>query len=240
MWIFISRLILQNRIIIILLVAGITFFMVNKGRDVRLSYSMAKLLPSDHPISLDYKVFLEKYGEQNIVVIAIEDSLILTLEHLLKWDKVTQDIEIINGVQQVISFANLPILLKDTANKKFVLKRWFSQDVKTQDQLDSAFSQYCNQPFYKGLINSNDNKVSTMLITLDDIVMKSANREKLIFSIKDLVDAYADEFQTKVYYSGLPYIRTVDSIKVKNEISLFIIFTLLITSLILFLFFKIK
>ena len=238
MWIFLSRLILKNRIIIILLIAGITVFMVKKGRDVRLSYSMAKLLPNDHPISLDYQVFLEKYGAQNVLVIAIEDSLISTLEHLLKWDKVTQDIEIINGVEQVVSFANLPVLLKDTINKKFTLKRWFSQDVKTQLQLDSAFSQYSKQPFYKGLINSNDNKVSTLLISLDNIVMKSASREELIFSIKDLVDAYSDEFQTKVHYSGLPYIRTVDSIKIKDEISLFIIFTLLITSLILFLFFR--
>jgi predicted RND superfamily exporter protein len=238
MWIFLSRLILKNRIIIILLIAGITVFMVKKGRDVRLSYSMAKLLPSDHPISLDYQVFLEKYGAQNVLVIAIEDSLISTLEHLLKWDKVTQDIEIINGVEQVVSFANLPVLLKDTINKKFILKRWFSQDVKTQLQLDSAFSQYSKQPFYKGLINSNDNKVSTLLISLDNIVMKSASREELIFSIKDLVDAYSDEFQTMVHYSGLPYIRTVDSIKIKDEISLFIIFTLLITSLILFLFFR--
>ena len=238
MWIFLSRLILKNRIIIILLIAGITVFMVKKGRDVRLSYSMAKLLPSDHPISLDYQVFLEKYGAQNVLVIAIEDSLISTLEHLLKWDKVTQDIEIINGVEQVVSFANLPVLLKDTINKKFILKRWFSQDVKTQLQLDSAFSQYSKQPFYKGLINSNDNKVSTLLISLDNIVMKSASRKELIFSIKDLVDAYSDEFQTKVHYSGLPYIRTVDSIKIKDEISLFIIFTLLITSLILFLFFR--
>jgi predicted RND superfamily exporter protein len=238
MWIFLSRLILKNRIIIILLIAGITVFMVKKGRDVRLSYSMAKLLPNDHPISLDYQVFLEKYGAQNVLVIAIEDSLISTLEHLLKWDKVTQDIEIINGVEQVVSFANLPVLLKDTINKKFILKRWFSQDVKTQLQLDSAFSQYSKQPFYKGLINSNDNKVSTLLISLDNIVMKSASREELIFSIKDLVDAYSDEFQTMVHYSGLPYIRTVDSIKIKDEISLFIIFTLLITSLILFLFFR--
>ena len=238
MWIFLSRLILKNRIIIILLIAGLTVFMVKKGRDVRLSYSMAKLLPSDHPISLDYQVFLEKYGAQNVLVIAIEDSLISTLEHLLKWEKVTQDIEIINGVEQVVSFANLPVLLKDTVNKKFILKRWFSQDVKTQVQLDSAFSQYSKQPFYKGLINSNDNKVSTLLISLDNIVMKSASRKELIFSIKDLVDAYSDEFQAKVHYSGLPYIRTVDSIKIKEEISLFIIFTLLITSLILFLFFR--
>ena len=238
MWIFLSRLILKNRIIIILFITLVTIFMAKEGRDVQLSYSIAKLLPSDHPISLDYQDFLEKYGAQNILVFAVEDSLISTLEHLQRWEKLTQDIEIINGVNKVISFTNLPILIKDTVNKKFVLKRWFSKSIKTEEQLDSAFSQYNKQLFYKGLINSNDNKVSNMLITLDDIIMKSATREELIFSIKDLVDAYAQEFQTNVHYSGLPYIRTVDSIKVKKEISLFIIFTLFITSLILFLFFR--
>jgi len=238
MWRFLSELILKNRIIIILLIAGITTFMIQQGKNVRLSYTMAKLLPNDHKVSLDYQGFLDKYGAQNIMVIAVEDSLITNLDHLLKWDKATRDIESINGVEKVISFSNLPILFKDIENKKFITKRWFSDGIKTQEELDSAFAQYSRQPFYNGLINTTDNKVSIMLISLDNTVMKSISREELIFSIKDLADAYADEFQTKVRYSGLPYIRTVDSIKVKEEISLFIIFTLLITSLILFLFFR--
>ena len=238
MWRFLSELILKNRIIIILLIAGITTFMIQQGKNVRLSYTMAKLLPNDHKVSLDYQGFLDKYGAQNIMVIAVEDSLITNLDHLLKWDKATRDIESINGVEKVISFSNIPILFKDIENKKFITKRWFSDGIKTQEELDSAFAQYSRQPFYNGLINTTDNKVSIMLISLDNTVMKSISREELIFSIKDLADAYADEFQTKVRYSGLPYIRTVHSIKVKEEISLFIIFTLLITSLILFLFFR--
>ena len=36
----------------------------------------------------------------------------------------------------------------------------------------------------------------------------------------------------------MPYLRTIDSIKVKDEISVFIILTLLMTSLILFVFFR--
>jgi len=238
MWRFLSELILKNRIIIILLITGVTTFMIQQGKNVRLSYTMAKLLPNDHKVSLDYQGFLDKYGAQNIMVIAVEDSLITNLDHLLKWDKATRDIESINGVEKVISFSNIPILFKDIENKKFITKRWFSDGIKTQEELDSAFAQYSRQPFYNGLINTTDNKASIMLISLDNTVMKSISREELIFSIKDLADAYADEFQTKVRYSGLPYIRTVHSIKVKEEISLFIIFTLLITSLILFLFFR--
>jgi len=238
MWRFLSRLILKNRIIIILIIAGATTFMVQKGKEARLSYSMAKLLPDDHKVSLDYQNFLEKYGVQNVLVIAIEDSLITNLEHISKWDEVTNNIESIYGVEQVVSFANIPFVLKDTANSQFIVKRWFSENIKSQAELDDAFLKYTKQPFYKGLINSDNNQITTMLITLDDDVVRSASRDQLIFTVKDLVDAYADEFKIKAHYSGLPYIRTIDSIKVKEEISLFIIFTLLITSLILFLFFR--
>ena len=238
MWRFLSRLILKNRIIIILIIAGATTFMVQKGKEARLSYSMAKLLPDDHKVSLDYQNFLEKYGAQNVLVIAIEDSLITNFEHISKWDEVTKNIESIYGVEQVVSFANIPFVLKDTANSQFIVKRWFSEKIKNQADLDVAFLQYTKQPFYKGLINSKDNQITTMLITVDDDVVRSSSRDQLIFAIKDLVDAYADKFKIKAHYSGLPYIRTVDSIKVKEEISLFIIFTLLITSLILFLFFR--
>jgi len=238
MWRFLSSLILKNRIIIILIIAGATTFMIQKGKEARLSYSMAKLLPNDHKVSLDYQNFLEKYGTQNVLVIAIEDSLITNLNHLSSWDKVTKDIEAISGVNQIVSFTNIPFVLKDTSSNRFVVKRWFSDKIKTQDELDNAFSEFLKQPFYKGLINSADNTVSSMLITLDNEIVKSANRNQLIFSIKNIVDTYANDFKVKAHYSGLPYIRTVDSIKVKEEISLFIIFTLLITSLILFLFFR--
>ena len=74
MWRFLSELILKNRIIIILLIAGITTFMIQQGKNVRLSYTMAKLLPNDHKVSLDYQGFLDKYGAQNVMVIAVEDS----------------------------------------------------------------------------------------------------------------------------------------------------------------------
>ena len=51
-------------------------------------------------------------------------------------------------------------------------------------------------------------------------------------TIKALVDNYSTDFGVKAHYSGLPYIRTVDSIKVKKENSMFILFTLIITALI--------
>ena len=238
MWKFLSNFILKNRIVIIIMITALTVFMAQKGREAKLSYSMAKLLPNDHQVSVDYNDFLNKYGSQNVLVIAVEDSLITTLSHLKKWDKVSESIKNINGIEQIISFSNLPILQKDADEKKFTVKKWFSEDIQTEEEFQKALAIYQSQPFFKGLINSEDNKVTTLLITLDEEMIRSSKREILIFSIKALVDNYSTDFGVKAHYSGLPYIRTVDSVKVKNEISMFILFTLLITALILFLFFR--
>ena len=238
MWKFLSNIILKNRIVIIIMITALTVFMAQKGREAKLSYSMAKLLPNDHQVSVDYNDFLNKYGSQNVLVIAVEDSLITTLSHLKKWDKVSESIKNINGIEQIISFSNLPILQKDADEKKFTVKKWFSEDIQTEEEFQKALAIYQSQPFFKGLINSEDNKVTTLLITLDEEMIRSSKREILIFSIKALVDNYSTDFGVKAHYSGLPYIRTVDSVKVKNEISMFILFTLLITALILFLFFR--
>lgn len=238
MWKFLSNFILKNRIVIIIMITALTVFMAQKGREAKLSYSMAKILPNDHQVSVDYNAFLNKYGSQNVLVIAVEDSLITTLSHLKKWDKVSESIKNINGVEQIISFSNLSILQKDTDEKKFTVKKWFSEDVQTEEEFQKALTIYQSQPFFKGLINSEDNKVATLLITLDEEMIRSSKREILISSIKDLVDNYSTDFGVKAHYSGLPYIRTVHSVKVKNEISMFILFTLLITALILYLFFR--
>ena len=238
MWKFLSNFILKNRIVIIIMITALTVFMAQKGREAKLSYSMAKLLPKDHQVSIDYNDFLNKYGSQNVLVIAVEDSLITTLSHLKKWDKVSESIRKINGIEHIISFSTLPILQKDADEKKFTVKKWFSEDIQTEEEFQKSLAIYQSQPFFKGLINSDDNKVTTLLITLDEEMIRSSKREILIFSIKDLVDNYSTDFGVKAHYSGLPYIRTVDSVKVKNEISMFILFTLLITALILYLFFR--
>ena len=56
------------------------------------------------------------------------------------------------------------------------------------------------------------------MIKLDDEMLLTPARENLIFSIKAITDAYAEKYKVEIHYSGLPYIRTVHSIKVKAEI----------------------
>tara|TARA_B100000963_G_scaffold84733_5_gene72374 strand:+ start:1812 stop:4193 length:2382 start_codon:yes stop_codon:yes gene_type:complete len=238
MWKYISKFILRNRIFLIFLIVGITSLMAYNAKDAKLAYTMAKLLPNDHQTNVEYEDFLKVYGEQNLFVIAIKDSNFLNVNNLADINNITQNIEGLKGVISIVSITNISFLVKDTTTSKLVLKRWYSKDFSSKKEIDSAFINFSNQSIYKGILNNLDNTITTLLISLDENIVKTPQRIELIFKIKDIVNKYEKKYKASIHYSGLPYIRTIDSLMVKEEITYFIILALIITAFILFLFFK--
>ena len=57
MWKYISDIILKNRLVIIGVLFVYIFLMGYKAQQVKLSYSIAQLVPIDHQISIDYNRF---------------------------------------------------------------------------------------------------------------------------------------------------------------------------------------
>ena len=223
MWKVLSEIILKNRILIILIIMSITVFMFQKGQEARLSYMMPKLLPDNHEARIDYDNFLNKYGTQNIFIIAIEDSQLTNYDHINALSNITHDINNVKGVEKVISITNLPILLKDTIAEQFIARKWLSSKIKNQEEMDKEIRRFLTQPFYKNQLTNTNNTVTALLISLNDEIIKSANREELIFTIKNLIDDYSTEYNLVPHFSGLPYLRTVDSIMVRSEILMFVL-----------------
>ena len=93
MWNYFSNLIFKNKLILIALLIIVTLFMLNSARDVKLSYTIAKLLPSDHKVSLDFDYFTQKYGENNIIVIGVDDPNFNNIEHVKDWNNISESIE---------------------------------------------------------------------------------------------------------------------------------------------------
>ena len=188
MWNLLSRFIIRYRILILVVIVGVTVFMLHSATGVRMSYSLPKMLPEDHPVSLDYLNFQEKYSEQNIVVIAIEDAHFHHISHFKAWAEVSNKIKYISGVEQVVSITELPLLHKDTLEKKFYTELWYDSLIITQDELDIVFSSFLSQPFYKGLLMNERNYTTALMIKLDNEVLLTPERKDLIFSIKKITD----------------------------------------------------
>ena len=73
----ISNIILNSRGLIISLLVALTILMVYYAYPPNFSYEMAKLLPSDHPVSTDFDNFTNQFwkNNENTITIAVQDSL---------------------------------------------------------------------------------------------------------------------------------------------------------------------
>ena len=237
MWNALSSIILKYRILFAVIICVITAIMAKHAVNVEYSVERAKILPPTHQVFLENQKFQKTYGNHHVMAIAITDSNFFKLDNFATWDSLCNKIEKINGVDNIISVNKLSKLVKDTAEQKFEIKSWFPKNISSQEILDSLVLDLDKQKFYDGIFSDN-NTGTLVLIDLNDEIINSKKRDELVFSIKDLSDQYSKKYSVDIHYSGMPYMRSVQSVSLKKEITLFIFLTLFITSFILFLFFR--
>ena len=213
--------------------------MAYRGSHVEMSYQYSQLLPKKDKAFTDYKHFIKLFGEEgNLIVAGVEDSDFFQLQHFKKWQKLNADLKKIDCVDNLISASSSYDLTKNTSQHKFDLKKIFSEDITSQKQLDSLSIIFRSLPFYKGLLYAPKDNVFLIGITVNKEKLKSKAREKLVLSIKKRCDEFSQETKLKLHYSGLPYIRVINSIQIKKEIYLFSLLAIAICAFILFIFFR--
>ncbi len=239
MWQVIVRVILRYRLIILSLIALITLFMGYTGSKINMSYEMASMLPNDDPINIEYQKFKKQFGQDgSVIFVAIQDSNLFTLDHFRSWYDLTGNVSKINGVEGVVSAAHAFSLVRNDSLKKFDFKPILNHRPTSQAEVDSAKKILYSLPLYNGRLFNKKTNVNLMMITLDKTVINSKKRIPLIGEIKEMIDQYGSTYHIKIHYSGLPYIRTVTSKMIQNELLLFILMALVIASILLFILFK--
>jgi len=240
-WNSIARVILRNRVTIIIITLCLTAFLATQWKNMRFSYTEANLLPDDDEINLEYNKFLDTFGEEgNLIVIAVKDSTLFTPEKFAAWNKLTDTLKTYSEIDHVISLGTLKKLEKFDNPKRFEMvpfiqgKNWDSTEVAGYK--DELFNKL---PFYKNLVYSGNKKtVQTALYLNEDIVNSKERKTFVIEDLKPLIDKFQEDSKMEVYVSGMPYIRTLNSQNIIDEIGLFIGAALLVTSLIFFFFFR--
>lgn len=240
-WGFVARFILRNRTGILVVIAIITVLLALQWKNMRFTYTEANLLPDDHPINLEYDAFLNHFGEEgNLIVMGVKDSTIFTPKKFKAWNQLSKDIEKYKEVDLTLSIGNLKKLQKRTDTTGFELVPFINDSVFSDASLTVYKNQLFNEfPFYDGLIYSPDKKsIRSAIYLKKDIVNTSARKDFVIDDLIPLIKNFEKETGIKVHTSGMPYIRTLNSQSIIDEIGLFIGGALLVTSLIFFFFFR--
>ena len=239
-WAITARIILRNRILILFLIAAFTLFLAMQWENMRFSNSQANLLPDDHPINLEYQNFLQQFGEEgNVVVFAVSDSALYSPINFNRWNKLSKQLGAFPEVDFVLSTDNLQELEKDNEKQEFVLKPLIKSEIKTQQDVDTVVNHLFNDlPFYDNLLyNKKSRTIRTVMYLDKDIVNTSVRKDFILEDLTNLVENFEEETGLDVRVSGMPYVRTMNSQNIIDEIGKFILAALGVTSLIFFFFF---
>ena len=240
-WEVIARLILRNKIAILIAIILATLFFSYQWKNMRFTYTEANLLPDDHDVNVTYNDFLEIFGEEgNLVVLGVKDSSLFTVEKLNAWNHLSESFKQFPEVETVISIKDLQKLVKNNSEEKFDLEPFIKDSITSLAQIDvlqkELFKQY---PFYDNfLFNKETKTIRTAIYLKKDIVNTSARKDFIMFTLIKKIKAFEDANDLDVRVSGMPYIRTLNAQLIVDEIGWFILAALAVTSLIFFFFFR--
>ena len=240
-WNSIASLILRNRIVIILLIGIATFLLSTQWKNMRFSFTEANLMPDDHPVNIDYNDFLDKFGEEgNLILLGVQDSALFTPEKFKAWNDLTTKLTTYPEVDQIISPANLQELKKFEDPKRFEMVPVLETDSPDSLELDNFENKlFTELPFYENLVySSHSNTIQSALYLNKELVNTKARQIFVLEELEPLVEEFETKYNIDVRVSGMPYIRTLNAQNIVDEIGLFILAALIITSLIFFFFFR--
>ncbi|MDP1764819.1 MAG: MMPL family transporter [Sediminibacterium sp.] len=239
MWYKAGKFILQQRLFLLILLVAATTFMGWEASKVQLSYDFTRALPTDNPKYREYQAFLKKFGgDGNTMVIGIESDSLFTVPFFNELGQLHQQLKKIRGVTDILSIPEVVNLHNDPIRHRLVPVRIFNYPFSAQQSLDSARVVFENLPFYRNLLYNPQTGSYLMGVSVNKDTINSKSRTKLINEILGKVAVFEKKAGTRVYTSGLPFIRTTIGNRIKSEMNWFLIGSLLLLVVTLFIFFR--
>ncbi|HIB76813.1 MAG TPA: RND family transporter [Flavobacteriales bacterium] len=253
MWSKIASLLLRYRFFVLIALGGLTVFMGSYIPKLRLVYEFDGLLPETDSTFIDHERFLEHFGaEGNLLVIGVEDSKIYEAEGFQAWFDLAEEIRDVRVdvdgkstviIDSVFCVTHAFTVEKDTSDATFRVVPLASDLTRggpalSQERVDEIYAQVRDLPFYDGVLFSEKSDATLMMVFIDSDLFNSEDRGTVVEDVTALADKWSEKTGMQVYMSGLPFIRIQMTNKVKGEIGWFIGAALLVTFLLLLLFFR--
>ena len=206
---------------------------------VQLSYEFARAIPVDNPKYKEYLEFKQKFGEDgNLLTIGFVKEDLFQVDFFNKLIDFQSDLKKTTGVEDIISVSTAINLVKDVETQKLIPVPIFNGKQTSQTELDSLKGVFFNLPFYKGLMYNADTKAWLIGVRLNKGIVSSKQRDLVVPELSKKIEAFAKAQNLEIHQSGLPLIRSSLAIRISTEMKYFLVGSLLLSAIILLLFFR--
>lgn len=239
MWKKLGQFVLHNRLVLLIALFLSTAFMLYNALKVTISYEFVRTIPVDNPLYKQYLAFKQQFGDDgNTLVIGFQDDSLFKAGIFNDYAALCAALKKVDKVEEVLSVTGAVNLLKNDSTQKLNVVPVFSAQHPSQQVLDSEATIFRSLPFYRGLLYNPETHAYLAGVKINKDVLGTKGREKVIAEIEHLAYSFGEKHHTDVHISGLPLIRTNMAIKVANEMKWFLIGSILISAIILMLFFR--
>ena len=238
-WLRLGQFVLKYRILLLVLLAAITGFMLYHAGKVQLSNEFARAIPINHPKYKVYQDFRKKFGDDgNLLVIGVQTNNFFEQNLFNSYATLDRNLKQTKGIEDVISVPSAITLVKLDSSERLKADTIFPNKSLTQSEIDSSRKIFLNLPFYKNLLYNLDSNAWLMGVRINKEIMNSDSRNKVVADIVRYVNAFGTTNNIEVHLSGLPYIRTELATRIANEMRWFLILSVALSAIILLLFFR--
>jgi len=239
MWRKLANFVLRYKLVLLVCLFMATVLMGYFASKVKLSYEFAKAIPIDNPIYKDYLSFKEKFGDDgNLLVVGVQSNKIFELPVFQQYRLLHQKLKNVADVEDVMSVPFAVNLYKDSLGEKLVSQKIFADSLASQQALDSAKAVFLNLPFYQSLLYNPQTNAYLIGVRINHDSLNSPKRTFIIAQINKAVQEFQNNTKIETHVSGLPLIRTVVADRIQKEMQFFLLASLLLSVVILFLFFR--
>jgi uncharacterized protein len=239
MWKSFARVLLRNKVLFTSVVLILTAFMSFMASRMELSYEFAKILPETDSTFIEYRQFRSQFGEDgNVMVMGFEDRNFFTPQKFSDWYELNRRIKAIAGIKEILSVPTLSMLVSNDTIQKLQAHPIVTKVPSTQAGIDSIRDAMYKLPFYEGIIFNRETGAQLVAITFNKKALDSRRRMTIVKEITNLGAVYSKKHNVELHYSGMPYIRARFMTMVSAEMTLFLTLAIIVTAIILWLFFR--
>ena len=238
-WLQLGKNIVKYKVAALTFLALSTLVMGYFAIQVKLSYEFTKAIPEDNPKFVIYQDFVKKFGVDNTtMVVGFQTDSFFTTNIFNQVADLQKSIKTIPGVTEVVSVPSAYTIVKDSAASKFLTHKIFNAPYRSDSALAADRVVLESLPFYKNLMYNPNSHAYIMAISFLPDSINSGARSAIIKNLQSKLDGFASKSSLAVHISGLPYIRTILADRIKKEMLWFLIGSLLLSAVTLFLFFR--
>jgi predicted RND superfamily exporter protein len=239
MWQALGKAVLRFRIPLMIALVLLTVFMGYQASKVQMSYDFSRAIPTDHPKYKAYLEFKKTFGEDgNLLTIGFTSKNFFEVDQFNALTGFQEQLKKINGVEDIISVNGAVTLKKNDSTNKLDAIRIFPANIKSQQELDSLKDIFNSLPFYRGLLYNPETKAYLLGLRINSEILGSKARETTIGEIEKEAASFAEATKLDLHLSGLPLIRTNVALRIAKEMQWFLLGSVLLSALILFIFFR--